>query len=571
MSAGHYENFPVASILVPARLRPAVLAIYRFARSADDIADEGDAPAAARLAVLARYGAALDAIGRGETPSFGPFPELAAAIRGHQLPLEPLHALLSAFAQDVTVKRYATYALLGDYCARSANPVGRLLLALYGAGTSADLAHSDAICTALQLANFWQDVAGDWQRGRVYLPAEDMARFGITEAAIDEARVDDAWRELMRFQTERTRALLESGRPLVRALPHRLALELAGVLAGGHWVLDAIDAAPGRRVQAPAAAARARLADRGMAGAVSAPLPRRALRHPRMSDRVHQRPHACIMTPDEYCQQKAAQSGSSFYYSFLFLPPPRRRAITALYAFCREVDDVVDDAGEGQVARTKLAWWRTEVDAMFAGTPTHPVTRALQPFLAEYRIGQSNLQAVIDGMMMDLDHDRYLDFTELERYCHCAAGVVGLMSAGIFGYTQAATLDYAHDLGIAFQLTNIIRDVGEDGRRGRIYLPQDELRTFGVAPSTLLRGESTPGFAALMRHQVDRARQWYGRALTGLPAADRKAQRPGLIMAAIYRTLLEEIERDGYAVLNQRIALTPVRKFWIAWKTARAT
>ncbi len=276
------------------------------------------------------------------------------------------------------------------------------------------------------------------------------------------------------------------------------------------------------------------------------------------------------MTPDQYCAQKAAQSGSSFYYSFLFLPLKRRRAITALYAYCREVDDVVDEISDPQLARTKLAWWRNEVASTFAGNPSHPVTRALQPFLDIYDLRESHLQAVIDGMAMDLDHSRYLDFAELERYCHRVAGVVGILSANIFGHAHDATLDYARDLGVAFQLTNIIRDVGEDARRGRIYLPQEELTRFRVPPSGLLQRDVGPAFAELMRFEVARARQWYERALSKLPAADRQAQRPGLIMAAIYRTLLDEIERSDFAVLNQRITLTPLRKFWIAWKTARA-
>ncbi len=276
------------------------------------------------------------------------------------------------------------------------------------------------------------------------------------------------------------------------------------------------------------------------------------------------------MTPDQYCQQKAAQSGSSFYYSFLFLKPARRRAITALYAFCREVDDVVDEVADPDVARTKLAWWRNEISAAFAGTPQHPVALALQPVIAAFALPQAHFQTVIDGMAMDLEHSRYLDFASLEVYCHRVAGVVGLMSAEIFGASEPATRSYARDLGVAFQLTNIIRDVGEDARRGRIYLPQDELARFGVPVSALLRRERGAGFEALMAYQVARAREWYRRALDALPAADRPAQRPGLIMAAIYRTLLQEIESSGFDVLDQRIGLTPLRKFWIAWKTARA-
>ena len=273
------------------------------------------------------------------------------------------------------------------------------------------------------------------------------------------------------------------------------------------------------------------------------------------------------MTPDEYCQQRAAQSGSSFYYSFLFLPPERRRAITALYAFCREVDDVVDNVGEGAVARAKLAWWRGEIAQMFAGTPVHKVTQALQPAITAFALPIEHFMSVIDGMQMDLDQTRYVDFESLSLYCHRAAGVVGLLAAPIFGMKNPRTLDYAGQLGVAMQLTNIIRDVGEDARRGRIYLPQAELQQFGVTPSSILRAEYAPGFEGLMRFQIERAKTAYAAALALLPAEDRRAQRPGLIMAAIYQTLLDEIGRENGHVLHQRIALTPLRKLWIAWKT----
>jgi phytoene synthase len=273
------------------------------------------------------------------------------------------------------------------------------------------------------------------------------------------------------------------------------------------------------------------------------------------------------VTPDQYCQQRAAQSGSSFYYSFLFLPPPRRRAITALYAFCREVDDAVDETADVGLARTKIAWWRREVDAMYAGNPQHPVTRALQPFLDECAIPAPRLHEVIDGMEMDLEKTRYVDFGELGRYCHLVAGVVGGLAAGIFGYRNPGTLAYAETLGTAFQLTNIIRDVGEDARRGRIYLPQEDLDRHCVRAGDILRGEASPAFVELMRFETRRARDHYDRALEQLPDVDRRAQRPGLVMAAIYRTLLREIEDDGFRVLGHRIALTPARKLWIAWRT----
>jgi phytoene synthase len=273
------------------------------------------------------------------------------------------------------------------------------------------------------------------------------------------------------------------------------------------------------------------------------------------------------MTPDQYCQQKAAGSGSSFYYAFLFLPPARRRAITALYAFCREVDDAVDEATDAQLAHAKLAWWRQEIAGLFAGNPQHPVTRALQPALAPFGITAERLNEIIDGMEMDLTQTRYLDFAGLERYCYRVAGVVGLLAAGIFGYADARTLDYAKTLGTAFQLTNIIRDVGEDARKNRIYLPMEDLQKFNVTAADLLNARHGEAFVALMRFEVERAQSYYDKALAALPAADRRAQRPGLIMAAIYRALLAEIEREGFQVLRQRTSLTPLRKLWLAWKT----
>jgi phytoene synthase len=273
------------------------------------------------------------------------------------------------------------------------------------------------------------------------------------------------------------------------------------------------------------------------------------------------------MSPDQYCQNKAAQSGSSFYYSFLFLPAERRRAITALYAFCREVDDAVDEPSDSSAARAALAWWRDEVARLFAGNPQHPVTRALAPATGPFGITQARLNEIMDGMEMDLNQNRYLDFSGLQLYCHRVAGVVGVLAAAIFGYRNPKTVDYAERLGLAFQLTNIIRDVGEDARNGRIYLPMDELKRFGVSPADILNTRHTENFTQLMRFQTERATRCYDEALALLPAEDRRAQRPGLMMAAIYRTLLREIASDGYRVLKQRVALTPVRKLWIAWRT----
>jgi phytoene synthase len=276
------------------------------------------------------------------------------------------------------------------------------------------------------------------------------------------------------------------------------------------------------------------------------------------------------MSPDEYCQQKAARSGSSFYYAFRFLEPDRRRAITALYAFCREVDDVVDDCREPAVARTKLDWWREEIAHLFDDDPRHPITRALAPHLAPFDLSHEYFEEIIDGMQMDLDYDAYPDFATLSLYCYRVASVVGLLSARIFGYTDRRTLKYAHDLGMALQLTNILRDVHEDAVRGRVYIPLDELERFGVRAEEFRGNITREAHQALFAFQAQRARDYYARAEAQLPEQDRHAQRPGLIMAAIYRALLDEIERDGFRILEHRVRLTPLRKLWIAWRASRA-
>jgi phytoene synthase len=276
---------------------------------------------------------------------------------------------------------------------------------------------------------------------------------------------------------------------------------------------------------------------------------------------------ADAVDPHEYCRQKAVASGSSFYYSFLFLPPDRRRAIIALYAFCREVDDVVDEVREPGVARAKLMWWREEIGRVYHGKPHHPVALALAEVVGPYDLKESELEEIIEGMAMDLEYNAYPDFDALKVYCHRVAGMVGQLSAKIFGYQDPRTNDYAEALGIAFQLTNIIRDVGEDARRGRVYLPLHELAEYGVTSDDLVQGRETDNFRRLIAFQIARAEDYYDRALALLPAVDRKPQRPGLVMAAIYRTLLREIEADGSHVLTQRTSLTPIRKLWIAWKT----
>jgi len=245
VSVGHYENFPVASLLLPAALRAPVALIYRFARSADDFADEGELPPAERLARLDAYRGELDRIERGEAPRTPLFAALARLVSERALPVPLLRDLLDAFSQDVVKQRYADFPELLEYCRRSANPVGRLLLHLFERGEAQQLAWSDAICSGLQLANFWQDVSLDYAKGRIYLPQDEMRRFGVGERHIAEQRCDDAWRALIGFQIERARALLESGAPLGHALPGRIGLEVRATVQGGLRVLAKLRAARG--------------------------------------------------------------------------------------------------------------------------------------------------------------------------------------------------------------------------------------------------------------------------------------------------------------------------------------
>ena len=272
------------------------------------------------------------------------------------------------------------------------------------------------------------------------------------------------------------------------------------------------------------------------------------------------------MTPEDYCQQKTSQSGSSFYYSFVILPKKQRLAITALYAYCREVDDVVDNITEPAIAQAKLDWWREELDRLYQGQPQHPVTQALAHVLIDVDLPKEQLVEILDGMAMDLEQNRYDSFKELSLYCYRVASVVGLLAAQIFGYKDHQTQKYARDLGMAFQLTNIIRDVREDAERNRIYLPQKMLEEFDVTESDILQLKQTPELSQLLAELTLQARHYYQKALNHLPKKDRYSQRAGLMMSAIYQSILDEVEQDGFCVMQRRISLPPARKFWIAVK-----
>ena len=276
-----------------------------------------------------------------------------------------------------------------------------------------------------------------------------------------------------------------------------------------------------------------------------------------------------LMKPDEYCQQKVASRGSSFYYSFLFLTPEKRQAITALYAFCREVDDCVDECSDPVIARKKLDWWRNEIQRVFHEKPQHPVGLALRSSLEHFKLAEEHFHAMIDGMLMDTTQHHYASFEDLSLYCYRVAGVVGLLAAEIFGYQNEQTLNYARELGTAFQLTNIIRDVSEDAQRGRIYLPEEDLQRFNLDRQDIFNASRSGNMQAMLDFQIQRAEYFYEQAFTCLPDEDRYTQRSGIIMAAIYQRLLKKIQRKPFMIFQKRISLSPLGKLWIAWNTNR--
>jgi len=274
------------------------------------------------------------------------------------------------------------------------------------------------------------------------------------------------------------------------------------------------------------------------------------------------------MTPKEYCKQKTKESQSNFLSAFVFLKKEKRDALTALYAFCREVDDIADECVDHEIASKKLNWWRDEIERLYKGEPQHPVTKALYPFIDTYKLLKQHFIEIIDGMEMDVKYNRYESFEQLKLYCYRVASCVGILSANIFGYQNKNTLIFAKNLGIALQLTNIIRDIGEDARRGRIYIPLDELKKLGVSEEEIILLKNSEKIKKLVENQVDRAKQFYDLALTSLPMEDKKTQKISLIMGNIYFVLLNEIEKDSpEKILNQKTILPGFRRLKIATLT----
>lgn len=562
----HYENFTVGSWLLPRHLREPIAAIYAFARQADDMADEGSLLPAERLAQLDRWERALvdSAGGRATDPIFI---ALADTRRRFALRIEPFQQLLDAFRQDVAFEPFATFTALRDYCRRSADPVGHLMLGLFGCDDPHRRAFADRICTGLQLANFWQDVAVDAARGRVYVPQADLERFGCTREALAGGVATPALRTLLRFEVERARDWLHDGLPLAERVPPALAREVRMFAWGGLAILDAIEARgfdvfSARPTLSPRS--KRRLIARALVGAGSR---RSALAAPRRpappAPPTSARDDAGLREAYAYCEDVTRRSSSNFFYAFRLLPPERRLALCAVYAFCRFVDDIADDAGQRDPAAL-LARWRDELGHVYGGTPTHPIGRALADAARRFPIAQQHFLDLIRGVELDLTQRRYATFDDLYEYCYLVASTVGLLCIEIFGHRQSSAREYAIDLGVAFQLTNILRDVMEDGRRGRIYLPLEDLRRFDCREDELLAGRYSRRVGALMAFECGRARAYYLRAGGALAPEDRSSLAPAEAMRMIYERLLARIEARHFDVFGPKVTLPRYEKITLA-------
>ena len=587
IAAAHYENFTLGSWLLPRVLRRHIAAIYAFARTADDIADEGNLEPALRLARLQQWEHQLENSygGRARDPIFM---ALRDTVQRFDIPIDPFRKLLQAFRADAEFQPFPTFAALRDYCRCSADPVGHLVLYLFGYRDAQRQQLADQICTGLQLANFWQDVAIDTAKGRVYVPAEDLTRFGCSAAALAGGVHTPAVRDLMAFEVERARAMLSAGLELATLVDRRLAREVSLFAWGGLEILRAIEAVDydvftqrptlSKRIKmrlvlralTPFTAAQGRLGEpRGEGKKLPSeselapqPFVLRLSKH--VSRRIEGHANALpLRAAYAYCQNITRRSSSNFYYAFRLLSPERRDALFAVYAFCRFVDDIADDDGRRDPAGL-LARWRDELAQVYGGTPTHPISCALADAVRRFPLAQQHFLDLIRGVEMDLTQGRYATFDALYEYCYLVASTVGLLCIEIFGHEHPSARDYAVDLGVAFQLTNILRDVMEDGSRGRIYLPLEDLRRFDCTEAELLSSRYSPRLGALMAFECGRARAYYLRARGALAPEDRSSLAAAEAMRLIYERLLDRIEARHFNVFGPKVTLPRYQKLTLA-------
>lgn len=553
LATSHYENFKVVSWLLPRRLHQHFYNVYAYCRWADDLGDEISDPVRA-LVLLDEWEAELEACYAGR-PAHPVFVALQPTVREFDIPIEPFRNLLLAFRQDQTVRRYADWEALLGYCRYSANPVGRLVLYLCGYRDGERQRLADATCTALQLANFWQDVSRDLDKGRIYIPLDRLAAHGLSEADILARRFDERYARLMRELIARTRELFAVGQPLARMVSPELSVDIAMFSRGGLAVLEAIERAGYNTLAHRPVLKRstqARLFGRALVSRIFAPLAARQMRaEPRITSSG--RPAAPeVAASYEFCRQLARASGSNFYYAFFLLPREKRRAFYALYAFMRQADDISDRSGTAAQKLFELAECRQQLLRAVSGDfADNPVLPALVDTLQRYSIPVRYLEELLAGAEMDQRISAYATFEELRGYCYRVAGTVGIICTHVFGFSEPPALDLAERLGLAFQLTNILRDLGADLGDGRCYLPQEDLARFGVSRAELERRELTPAIRELLAFEAGRAWGFYGEG-AGLLSMIGADSRPALVaLVGIYSRLLAEIERRGYDVFSE--------------------
>jgi squalene synthase HpnC len=582
LATHHYENFNVVSWLLPKALHQHFYNVYAYCRWADDLGDE--VPEAARaLELLAWWEHELDACYEGR-PSHPVFVALRQTIVAKDIPKQPFADLLKAFRQDQTVKRYPSWNAVLAYCTYSANPVGRLVLYLCGYRDEQRQLLSDATCTALQLANFWQDVSRDLEKGRIYIPLDAAAAQGLTESDIVERRFDDRYACLMKDLIARTRKLFAEGLPLAKIVDGRLSIDLEMFSRGGLAVLDAIETMGYDTLHHRPAIGKAKqalLLGRSLL-AYLAGLERKSGKSERIPVPLRagqSAPETRVVIDDSYaeCHRIAQASHSNFYYAFFLLPKPKRDGLAALYAFMRLVDDVADEGADLAAKQRGLAKWRAALDQAITGleqlfdgnavvaSPSildgaAEVLPALVDTMRRYKMPARYLHDLISGAEMDLTIQTYPTFDRLREYCYRVAGTVGLTCTHVFGFSNARALGLAEKLGLAFQLTNIIRDVHEDFKLGRVYLPEEDLQRYGVSPEDFGRSEATLGVRELLRFESERAWQLYeeGSALLGLIDADSRGAL--WLLVHTYSALLGRIELLDFAVFGERIRLSKAEK-----------
>ena len=583
----HYENFNVVSWLLPRELHQHFYNVYAYCRWADDLGDEIPSKARA-LELLDWWEKELDACYEGR-PSHPVFVALQETAVGKDVPKKPFADLLRAFRQDQVVKRYANWGEVVNYCEYSANPVGRLVLYLCGYRDGARQKRSDATCTALQLANFWQDVSRDLEKGRIYIPLDRAAAHGVSERAIVEKKFDQRYVALMKELIEYTRRLFEEGMPLSKMVEGKLSVDLEMFSRGGLAVLDAIEAMGydtlHRRPEV-SKAKQVRLLGRTIVTQAFQGTPTLVKEMSRRGGTLENAPSELLDANASYeeCHRVAREAHSNFYPAFFLLPKPKRDAIVALYAFMRFIDDVSDDGADLATRQGGLAKWRAALDLAIAGREqavdgsaavaspfaglegAAKILPALVDTIERYKMPPRYLHDLISGAEMDLTVRSYPSFERLKEYCYRVAGTVGLTCTHIFGFRDPRALDLAEKLGLAFQLTNILRDVREDYRLDRVYLPEEDLAHFGVAKEDLGRSEATLGVHELLRFEADRAWKLYeeGTQLLGLIEEDSRATL--WLLTHTYSALLARIESVDFAVFGERVRLSKTEKLKLMTK-----